>query len=102
MLCARGHGRCARCLIEPDVAPPQAPLADAWIESHDAQVDSSCQEYRDWWRAFGDPQLEQLIDTAYQQNLALRIAGVRVLKARAQLGLVIGELYPQSSRSPPR
>src|SRR5262249_22343574 len=36
-----------------------------------------------------------LINLAYQQNLTLRTAGVRVLEARAQLGEAIGEFYPQ-------
>jgi outer membrane protein TolC len=38
--------------------------------------------------------LDRLIGAAYRQNLPLRVAGVRVLEARAQLG-VVGELYPQ-------
>jgi NodT family efflux transporter outer membrane factor (OMF) lipoprotein len=85
-------------MIGPDFAPPAAPLAGGWIEADDPAIDTSRQEYRDWWRAFGDPQLEQLVDLAYQQNLGLRIAGVRVLQARAQLGLAIGELYPQQQQ----
>ena len=46
-----------------------------------------------------DPALNQLIDTAYRENLTLRIAGVRVLEARAQLGIVTGQLYPQSQQA---
>ena len=41
------------------------------------------------------PGFETLIDTAHRQNLNLRMAGVRVLQSRAELGLAIGELYPQ-------
>src|SRR5262249_41668127 len=33
---------------------------------------------------------------AYQQNLSLREAGFRVLQARAQLGIAVGELFPQT------
>src|SRR5262249_46138364 len=36
-----------------------------------------------------------LICFAYRQNLTLREAGFRVLAARAQLGIAIGELFPQ-------
>ena len=83
------------CLIGPDYAPPPASLATQWGGAGDPAVDTTRQEYRDWWRVFGDPVLETLIDTAYRQNLDLRMAGVRVLQSRAELGLAIGELYPQ-------
>jgi NodT family efflux transporter outer membrane factor (OMF) lipoprotein len=36
-----------------------------------------------------------LIELAYNQNLTLVDAGTRVLEARAQLGVAIGEFYPQ-------
>ena len=46
-------------------------------------------------KAFADPVLSQLIDIAYQNNYNLKIAGLRVLQARAQLGIAVGYLYPQ-------
>jgi NodT family efflux transporter outer membrane factor (OMF) lipoprotein len=39
--------------------------------------------------------LDTLIDTAYAQNLPLQIAGLRILEARAELGIATGQLYPQ-------
>jgi outer membrane protein TolC len=48
---------------------------------------------------FNDPVLLRLIELAYEQNLTLRTAGVRVLEARAQLGIAIGEIYPQQQLS---
>ena len=57
-------------------------------------MDASRSEYRDWWNVFNDPVLSRLVEIAYQQNLTLRSAGVRVLEARAQLGIAIGE-FPQ-------
>lgn len=83
------------CMIGPDFVTPSAPLATGWSKATDATVDMSRQEYRDWWRVLGDPVLEDLIATAYRQNLDLQSAGIRVLEARARLGLAIGELYPQ-------
>ena len=38
--------------------------------------------YADWWTVFNDPVLNQLMEEAYQQNLSLRAAGLRVLQAR--------------------
>ncbi len=40
-----------------------------------------------------------MIQTAYEQNLPLRTAGLRILEARASLGLVKGSLYPQSQNA---
>ena len=45
---------------------------------------------------FQDPVLNELVDAAYQQNLTLREAGLRVLQARAQRAMVAGDLFPQS------
>ncbi len=37
--------------------------------------------------------------SAYQQNLGLRIAAIRILEARAQLGIAVGNLYPQQQEA---
>jgi NodT family efflux transporter outer membrane factor (OMF) lipoprotein len=88
----------AACRIGPSFTPPPAPVAPAWREASSDGIDTDRQEYRNWWTVFADPLLDQLIDTAHRQNLDLRRAGVRVLQARAQLGLAIGELYPQQQQ----
>ena len=41
------------------------------------------------------PGLNGLIDTARAQNLDLRAAGTRILEARAQRGIAVGNLFPQ-------
>jgi NodT family efflux transporter outer membrane factor (OMF) lipoprotein len=83
------------CMIGPDYKPPPTPVAKVWMEGGRASVDTGRQQYRDWWSVFNDPVLSQLIDIAYRQNLSLMTAGVRVLEARAQLGVAIGEFFPQ-------
>jgi NodT family efflux transporter outer membrane factor (OMF) lipoprotein len=50
----------------------------------------------EWWKIFNDPVLDTLIDKAYQQNLPLQIAGLRIFEARAQLGIAVGLQYPQT------
>jgi NodT family efflux transporter outer membrane factor (OMF) lipoprotein len=52
-------------------------------------------EIHDWWTVFNDPILNNLIDTAYQQNLDLKTAGQRILAARAQRNIAAGNLFPQ-------
>ena len=86
---------CAGCLVGPDFSSPSAPVAEKWLESDNPSVDTRNQEYRDWWTVFHDPVLNRLIEIAYNQNLTLVSAGTRVLEARAQLGVAIGEFYPQ-------
>src|SRR6266404_2410548 len=86
---------CAGCLVGPDFSSPSAPVAERWLEANNPSVDTRNQEYRDWWKVFHDPVLDRLVETAYNQNLSLVSAGTRVLEARAQLGVAIGEFYPQ-------
>ena len=71
------------CLLGPNFKAPPVAVADKWIEEGNKSVDPSAAEHRDWWTAFNDPVLNDLIQLAYQRNLTLQSAGVRVLEARA-------------------
>ena len=48
-----------------------------------------------WWRSFNDPVLDDLIAEAQRANRNVRTAGLRILEARAQLGIAGSTLYPQ-------
>jgi NodT family efflux transporter outer membrane factor (OMF) lipoprotein len=82
--------------VGPNYREPPAPVAAGWIEETDPRVRKERDDLSQWWTVFNDPALVQLIDTAYRQNLTLREAGFRVLAARAQLGIAVGELFPQT------
>ena len=82
--------------VGPDFEKPEAPVADNWLSADDGRVDTDAAVYEDWWQVFEDPALEKLIDTAYRQNLSLQVAGLRVMEARARLGIATGLKYPQS------
>ena len=82
--------------VGPDFEKPEVPVAENWLDAEDKQVDTSSVTYQDWWQVFDDPALSRLIDTAYRQNLSLQVAGLRVMEARAQLGIATGLQYPQS------
>ncbi|MEJ2099432.1 MAG: efflux transporter outer membrane subunit [Desulfobacterales bacterium] len=82
-------------MVGPDFVKPQAPVAKQWMESGDPKIKIGVSEYRQWWTVFNDPVLINLVETAYRQNLSLQISGLRILQARAQLGVVVGNLYPQ-------
>ena len=83
------------CAVGPDYIKPTAPEPQAWIEKEDPKIKSEPADFATWWKIFNDPVLDKLVDTAYQQNLDLRIAGIRILEARAQLGIAVGDQYPQ-------
>jgi NodT family efflux transporter outer membrane factor (OMF) lipoprotein len=84
------------CAVGPNYVKPSAQEPQTWIEAEDPKIKADPAEFRDWWKVFSDPILDDLIERAYQENLTLRIAGVRILEARAQLGIAVGGLYPQS------
>ncbi len=81
--------------VGPNYCPPDAAVAANWIDANDKRVRNDSDDLSQWWRVFNDPVLDSLINDAYRQNLTLREAGFRVLAARAQLGIAIGNLFPQ-------
>lgn len=78
--------------------PPEASVQDNWIEKSDMRV-SNKDVKADWWRVFNDPTLDRLIHLGADENLPVQIAGLRILGARAQLGVAIGELFPQQQEA---
>lgn len=82
--------------VGPNYHRPPAPVAEHWIDANDKRVRSEEGDDSHWWTLFNDPVLNDLVGVAYRQNLTLREAGFRVLQARAQLGIAVGELFPQT------
>lgn len=82
--------------VGPNYAPPPAPAAANWIDKSDARVNSQTTSDYLWWTVFQDATLNNLIETAYRQNLDLKTAGTRILTARAQRNVAIGNLFPQT------
>src|ERR1700722_16544509 len=80
--------------VGPNYAAPPAPLANDWLEATDKRKDGD--DLSEWWKGFNDPVLNDLIVSSYKQNLTLQQAGYRIMQARAQLGIAVGELFPQS------
>jgi NodT family efflux transporter outer membrane factor (OMF) lipoprotein len=89
----------AGCMVGPNFQRPKATVSANWLESGDPRISTGSATYRDWWRAFDDAVLDRLVARAYLENLSLRQAGVRVLQARAQLGIAIGEFFPQTQQA---
>ena len=86
-------GGCAA--VGPDFTKPAAPVLEQWREPDGEVLKRKSAELIRWWEVFRDPVLTRLIEIAYENNYNLKIAGLRVLEARAQLGIAVGNLYPQ-------
>jgi NodT family efflux transporter outer membrane factor (OMF) lipoprotein len=70
-------------------------VASEWIDATDPRIKSEPADLAEWWQVFNDPVLNDLIETAYRQNLSLRVAGARILEARARRGIAVGNTFPQ-------
>ena len=82
--------------VGPNYTPPTAPLAAEWDEAGDKGLTGAGEVAPEWWKRFNDPTLDKLVNMAYDQNLDLKIAGLRVLEARAARGIAVGDFFPQT------
>ncbi len=85
--------------VGPDYSTTAATVADSWLDAGDphlriVQGDNVC-----WWTAFDDLALNRLIAEASEQNLTLKMAGSRILEARAELGVATGNMFPQQQEA---
>jgi NodT family efflux transporter outer membrane factor (OMF) lipoprotein len=81
--------------LGPDYVAPEVDAELAWLQEQDPTL--SVQEPTDtkWWESsFQDPTLNELIDTALDDNLTLRSAGLRVLQAQENLRIAAGQTFP--------
>ena len=81
--------------VGPDYVRPDVPVNPEWLEAELDAFESDATDLAQWWRTLEDPVLDTLIETAYRQNNALKIAGLRVLESQARLGIATGSRYPQ-------
>ncbi|MXO75757.1 efflux transporter outer membrane subunit [Altererythrobacter aerius] len=76
--CALALSACAPALQEAPLSAAVAP-ATGWRTS----LEVTAPVERDWWHAFGDPQLSRLVEQARLNNPDVQIAAARVEEARA-------------------
>ena len=81
--------------VGPNFVKPEARVEDQWLQGDAELVNTGQAVNSAWWTVFNDQVLDSLIEKAYQENLTLQIAGIRILEARAQLGIAVGRMYPQ-------
>jgi multidrug efflux system outer membrane protein len=82
----------AGCAMGPDYERPETAMPEAYGQA----VDSGTSIVNlNWWELFGDEQLNALVRIALEQNRDMAIAVSRIEEARAALGFVRSDQYPQ-------
>lgn len=82
----------AGCAMGPDYERPQTGMPEAFEQAEDSGASIV---NLDWWELFGDEQLNALVRVALEQNKNLAVAIARIEEARAALGFVRSDQYPQ-------
>lgn len=82
----------AACSMTPDYERPHADQS-AWRGSLSANQSIDV----DWWRLYGDAQLNRLVAQGLQNNHSLKASMARIDQARAALGIVGAALRPAIS-----
>jgi outer membrane protein, multidrug efflux system len=91
------------CTVGPNYHRPvvQTPTAFHGAgEPQQTQVQTESFADLPWWEVFHDPKLQELIRTALKQNYDLQLAVERVNAARAEVGIVRSNQFPQVSLDP--
>ena len=83
--------------LGPDFTPPRTDWEEGWTSPTLARLapPPGGADNTLWWRQFKDPALDALISAAMAENRDLKVSGLRVLEARAQLGIANAGLKPQ-------
>lgn len=110
-LCKRSNGKLAGVFttalllggcstVGPNFKQPEVTWLDDWqggslqaIDVVPANKDNS--QVEQWWHHFNDPILNSLVEQSLRLNPDVRVAGLRIMEARAQLGIAGSSLYPQ-------
>lgn len=80
----------AACTVGPRYESPRpTATGSGWTESTDTSIDLSA-----WWRSFGDPTLDRLVETALARNIDVRQAQASIAEARALRDKATGASKP--------
>jgi multidrug efflux system outer membrane protein len=81
----------AGCTVGPDYARPVVDTPTAWRIDYPKAAEVANTR---WWEQFGDPVLDQLIETALRENRDVRIAAARVEQFAGALVATRSQLFP--------
>jgi multidrug efflux system outer membrane protein len=81
------------CTLGPNYHRPAVPTPPNWRDLPAAEAQSLANT--PWWEVFDDPQLQELVRIALQENKDLKIAVERIEEARARYGFTRADLFPR-------
>jgi len=82
----------AGCSVGPDYVRPDLKAPDQWTVKYQAAADLANTQ---WWKQFGDPALDSLIETAVRGNLDLKNATAKVDQYLGALDTTRSQYFPQ-------
>ena len=89
----------AGCASVPQIDPASIPSTPAAFKEGDGRwtraAPAEAQPRGEWWKAFGDPVLDDLVARAERNNTELQVAAARLAQARAALGAANADRWPQ-------
>jgi outer membrane protein, multidrug efflux system len=89
----------AGCASVPAIDPSALPITPAAFKETDVHwatvAPAEAQPRGDWWKAFSDPVLDDLIERASRNNNSIQVAAARLTQARALVGLADANRLPQ-------
>jgi len=85
----------AGCTMGPDYHEVNPSVPSHWQAESNANLkQATVENLKNWWKSFGDAQLNQLMDKALAGNLDIKIALTRIDQARAERRGTRAELFP--------
>ena len=87
------------CAVGPTYRTPKSDVPAQWNVPLSGGERGQPADISQWWRSFGDAELDALVQQAVQSNFTVRIAESRVREARAERAVVAGGLWPSVGSS---
>ena len=89
----------AGCATAPAIDPSTLPSAPVSFKEGDGRwtlaAPAAAQPRGEWWKAFNDPVLDDLVERANRSNASIQVAAGRLAQARALVGAADADRLPQ-------
>ena len=79
------------CSLAPEPAPPPGPIPETWAQAETSTTPLPAA----WWRTFGSPDIDALVEGALAANQDLAAALARIEQARAGVRIAGAGLWPR-------
>lgn len=88
-------------VLGPDYQRPEVKEIQSWqnVSQSLFKNEAHAADYHRWWARLDDPVLSALVEESLVKNPDVRIAGLRILEAQAQLGIAESLLGPQVTQA---